>query len=136
MGAHDKITVELGGNWRWYTNRIPQRSKALGTVRRADGDVGALVRIEGTGRYVQVNAGVIRALPQHIIHRALEEGRRGQQGGPGRGGGKVALDGAVNLQRKQVTLDPETIEILSQFGDGELSLGIRRSAQIVKDRAK
>jgi hypothetical protein len=128
-----RITVDLGGNWRLYTNTIPNGSKALGIVDRGH-DNGALVLIESTGLYVQVNAGVVRNLPQSKVVAAVEAARAGTRGGAGRGQGLTAEDGAANLARKQVMLDPESVEILTDIGSGNLSLGIRRAAQIVSSK--
>lgn len=66
-----KITVDTSGNWNLYTNTIPVNSTPLGTVTRDDYDIGALVRVEATGRYVQVNAGVIRSLDGSAIDAAI-----------------------------------------------------------------
>lgn len=125
------IEIDLCGKWRLYTNTIPDGSRAIGTVTRASGDTGALVYIEKTGRYVQVNAGVLRTLDQRPVLAALEEKRTGQ-GGPGRGQGRRAADGASCVERKNVTLDANSIEVLRSLGEGDLSLGIRRAAARLK----
>ena len=106
-----RLAVAIGGNWRLYTNTIPAGSRALGTVAREGYDTGALVLIEATSLYVQVNAGAVRSLPQSKVVAALAEVRTGQ-GGAGRGQGRKAAD-----------------------GDGDLSLGIRRAAVLVKSHA-
>jgi hypothetical protein len=69
-----RLTVSVGGNWRLYTNTLPVGSCAIGTVTRDDCDTGALVLIDATGLYVQVNAGAIRNLPQRKIVAALHAG--------------------------------------------------------------
>lgn len=56
-------------------------------------------------------------------------------GGPGRGQGIKAADGATGLERRNVSIDPESAGILRAFGDGDLSLGIRRAAVLVKSHA-
>lgn len=66
-----RLTVRIDGNWRLYTNTIPVNSRVLGTVTRSAGDTGALVLIEATGIYIQVNAGVARSLPQQKVVAAL-----------------------------------------------------------------
>lgn len=66
-----RLVVDTNGNWRLYTNTIPANSTALGTVTRDEGDTGALVRIEVTGVYVQVNAGAIRSLDGRKVAAAL-----------------------------------------------------------------
>lgn len=67
--------MDVHGNWRLYTNTIPVASTPLGTVTR-DGDTGALVRIEATGAYAQVNAGVIRTLDGRKTRFLIEKGNK------------------------------------------------------------
>lgn len=134
MGGHQnrgRLTVDLGGKWRLYTSTLPTNSRALGTITRDIGDTGALVQIEATGLYIQVNAGAVRTLPQSKVVAALAEVRTGQ-GGPGRGQGIKASDGATGLKRTNITIDPGSAETLRAFGDGDLSLGIRRAAAHLK----
>ena len=66
------LKVDLCGNWMMYTNRLPANSVALGTVTRDKTDAGALVRIEATGAYVQINASVIRSLDGRKVAAALD----------------------------------------------------------------
>lgn len=127
-----RLAVALGGAWRLYSNTIPAGSRALGTISRDIGDTGALVQIESSGLYVQVNAGAVRNLPQSKVSAAVEAARSGAHGGPGRGQGIKAADGATGLKRVNVTLDEDSIDALRQLGDGELSLGIRRAAAHIK----
>ena len=127
-----RLTVALGGAWRLYSNTIPAGSRALGTITRDIGDTGVLVQIEATGLYAQVNAGAPRTLPQAKVAAAIEVARSGSQGGPGRGQGAKAADGVTGLKRVNVSLDADSIDTLRQFGDGELSLGIRRAAAHIK----
>ena len=73
----DKIVVDKAGNWRlyWGPGPLPERSKALGTIRfEGTGRAGALVRMP-TGIYVQGNAGSVRSLPQAEVRRELGEGQ-------------------------------------------------------------
>lgn len=129
-----RLVVDLGGKWRLYTNTLPANSRALGTITREGYDTGALVLIEATGLYVQANTGAIRSLPQAKVLAALAEVRTGS-GGPGRGQGLKAADGATGLKRTNITIDTESAETLRAFGDGDLSLGIRRAAVLVKSHA-
>jgi len=74
MPAHQnrgRITVDTNGNWRLYTSTIPANSTPLGTVTRDGHDNGALVRIDATGAYVQVNAGAVRSLDGRKVAAAL-----------------------------------------------------------------
>jgi len=128
------LVVDLGGKWRIYTNTLPPGNRALGTITRDGYDTGALVLILATGRYVQSNAGVIRSLDQRKVVAALADARTGH-GGPGRGGGRKTADGVGTVERKNVTLDAESIETLRAYGDGDLSLGIRSAARLVKSNA-
>jgi len=54
------------------------------------------------------------------------------RGGPGRGQGVKAADGATGLKRTNITIDAESATTLRAFGDGDLSLGIRRAAAHIK----
>jgi len=124
-----RLTVTLGGNWRIWSNTIPAGSLALGTVSR-DGsfsDSGVLVQIKSTGLYAQINAGVLRTLPQAKVAAAIDAARSGSHGGPGRGQGVKAADGATDLKRVNVSLDEASIAAAKALGDGEVSLGIRRA---------
>jgi len=130
-----RLTVDLGGKWRLYTNTIPANSRAIGTITRDECDTGALVLIEATSLYVQINAGVLRSLEQRKVVAALEEVRTGR-GGAGRGQGVKAADGATGLKRTNITIDQESADALRAFGDGDLSLGIRRAAAHIKKPSK
>jgi hypothetical protein len=111
-----RLTVNTGGNWRLYTNTLPANSTALGTVTRDETDTGALVRIEATGTYVQVNASVIRPLDGRKVAAAL-----GTAGRPSEmsGGKKV-----------NTYLDAESIAIATRLGNGNVSEGIRKALRI------
>ncbi|RKP44753.1 hypothetical protein D7S86_27430 [Pararobbsia silviterrae] len=54
------------------------------------------------------------------------------RGGAGRGQGRKAIDAAGKLHRKSVTLDEQSIATLRAFGDGDLSVGIRRAATAIR----
>lgn len=45
------------------------------------------------------------------------------------GAGVKAKDGAGDLERKQIRIDPFTEELLTTIGGGNLSLGIREAAR-------
>lgn len=126
-----RLTVYLGGNWRLYANNLPVTGKALGIVTN-DGMTGALVYIERTGVYVRLNAGASVELPQAKVQAAIDAARAWSHGGPGRGQGLKAVDGATGLERKNISIDPASAETLRAFGDGDLSLGIRRAAAHLK----
>ena len=118
------ITVILGGSqWRRFTNVAPAYGSVLGTVTRDGFDTGALVLVDQSGLYCQLNAGALRSLPQREVIAAIEEAQRGQ--------GRQPADG-VRGTRRQVTLDDDSAAILRDYGDGELSLGIRRAATLVE----
>lgn len=57
------------------------------------------------------------------------------RGGPGRGGGRKLESGAKAVP-KTVTMDPTDIEFLigPGVGDGELSRGIRRATQVMREK--
>ena len=108
-----RLAVDTNGNWRLYTNAIPANSTPLGTVTRDESDTGALVRIEATSLYVQVNAGAIRSLDGRKVAAAL-----GTAGRPSEmsGGKKV-----------NTYLDAESIAIATRLGNGNVSEGIRKA---------
>lgn len=116
-----KITVDQNGAWQLYTNTLPVNSTPLGTVTREGTDTGALVKIEKTGLYVQVNAGVTRSLDGRTIAAAL-----GLSGRPADVAGK----------RVNVYLDPDSLAIAAKIGSGNVSEGIRAAlADAEKSRA-
>lgn len=121
-----RLTVDLGGNWRWYANIIPAGSQCLGTVTAASGETGALI-FTASGIYARLNAGALVSLPQAKVQSAVDAARAGTHGGPGRGQGVKAADGATGLKRVNVSLDDASIEAARALGDGEVSLGIRRA---------
>lgn len=108
-----RLAVDTNGNWRLYTSTIPANSTPLGTVTRDESDTGALVRIEATGAYVQVNAGSIRSLDGRKVAAAM-----GDSGRPAEmiGGRKV-----------NTYLDAESIYIATSLGNGNVSEGIRKA---------
>jgi len=130
-----RLTVDLGGKWRLYTNTIPSSGVALGTVTKDDA-TGALVFIERTGIYVRLNAGAMVVLPQVKAQAAIDAARAGSHGGAGRGQGLKAADGATGLKRTNISIDPASADTLRAFGDGDLSLGIRRAAAHIKNPSK
>lgn len=130
-----RLIVDLGGKWRLYANTIPSSGVALGTVTKDDA-TGALVFIERTGIYVRLNAGAMVVLPQVKVQAAIDAARAGSHGGAGRGQGIKAADGAANLKRTNITIDPASADTLRAFGDGDLSLGIRRAATHIKNPSK
>ena len=106
-----RLTVDTNGNWRLYTNTIPANATPIGTVTRDIGDTGALVRIETTGAYLQVNAGAIRSLDGRKVAAAL-----GTAGRPAEmAGGK----------RSNIYLDAASREAAERIGNGNISEGIR-----------
>lgn len=64
-------TIDSNGPWRLYSPVLPATCEPLGTIRRALGDTGALVRFTTTGQFAQVNAGVVRSLDQAAVSRAM-----------------------------------------------------------------
>lgn len=115
-----KVTVDTAGNWKLYTNTLPANSTPLGTVTRDDFDTGALVRIDATGVYVQVNAGAIRSLDGRTIAAAL-----------GTAGRPSEMEGG---KRVNVYLDAESLAIASKLGNGNVSEGIRKALKQAAER--
>lgn len=80
------MKINTNGNWKlyWGARPLPERSKAVGTVVRDNGESGALIEM-ATGLYVQGNAGALRSLPQRAIHEHFLAVERGRQGGKATG---------------------------------------------------
>jgi len=75
MNTHSnrgRLTVDIGGKWKLYTNFIPASSIPIGVVHRGDFGSGALVKLS-SGFYVQINAGVISMICQRKIAAAIEK---------------------------------------------------------------
>ena len=111
-----RLTVNTDGNWRLYTNTIPANSTALGTVTRDEIDTGALVRIETTGTYAQVNAGAMRSLDGRKVAAAL-----------GTAGRPAEMSGGKKVN---TYLDADSIAIAQRLGSGNVSDGIRKALKL------
>ncbi len=123
------ITINLTGDWRLYTSDLPASGRPIGTITYKD-DVGALVLVENSQNYIQVNNGVARSLPQQKVRAILSEIRVGQ-GGPGRGQGRKIDEEIGRMVRVNISIDEGTQAILKKLGDGQLSKGIRLAADFV-----
>jgi hypothetical protein len=64
------MQIQIHGDWRNYTNVLPDGSQPVGVVTTDGGRTGALVRLV-TGMYVQVNNGIVHNLPQRDVIKAL-----------------------------------------------------------------
>ena len=115
-----RLTVDVNGNWRLYTNTLPANATPLGTVTRDVGDTGALVRMDKTGVYAQINAGAIRNLDGRKVAAAL-----GITGRP------EEMDGG---KRVNVYLDASSLERARDIGNGNISVGIRIALAMAKDK--
>ena len=114
-----RLTVDVNGNWRLYTNTLPANATPIGTVTRDVGDTGALVRMDKTGVYAQINAGAIRNLDGRKVAAAL-----GITGRP------EEMDGG---KRVNVYLDAASLERACDIGNGNISKGIRIALAMAKD---
>ena len=114
-----RLTVDVNGNWRLYTNTLPENATPLGTVTRDVGDTGALVRMDKTGVYAQINAGAIRNLDGRKVAAAM-----GITGRP------EEMDGG---KRVNVYLDASSLERARDIGNGNISVGIRIALAMAKD---
>lgn len=111
-----RLTVDANGNWRLYTNTIPANSTPIGTVTRDESDTGALVRVETTGAYVQVNAGSMRSLDGRKVAAAL-----------GTAGRPAEMSGGKKVN---TYLDADSIAIAQRLGNGNVSEGIRKALKL------
>lgn len=62
----------------------------------------------------------------------MDEKELSGRGGAGRGQGRKPADGKRGT-RRNVTLDDESAATLRDFGSGDLSLGIRNAADLVRE---
>lgn len=72
----DKLHVELGGDWRSYTPRIPLCSNFIGIVTCSDDCVGALVQMQLTGVYLMVRSKKTIRLDQSAVVGEINRARR------------------------------------------------------------
>lgn len=114
-GDHNKIDITAG--YVRAIRLIPQED--AGGLRQVRRELLAIVGGGGLGKGWRIAEGT------------ATDGR----GGAGRGQGRKPADGVGAVERKNVTLDAESIETLRAYGDGDLSLGIRRAAVLVKSHA-
>ncbi len=112
-----RLTVDLDGAWRLYSTIAPPGSTPLGIVRRENGESGVLARIEQTGIYVQINAGVIRTLDQRKVISAIKSA----SGVDNRGAATQMEDG----RRINLYMDAASIATAERIGSGNISAGIR-----------
>jgi hypothetical protein len=115
--THDnrgRITVDKNGDWRLYV--VDQKGfTPLGTVTHG-GETGALMRNEQTGIYVQMVDGTSKSLDGRKVAAAL-----GVESPP------VGAPRQIDGKRVNVYLDTASLEAAAQFGDGNVSEGIRRA---------
>ncbi len=111
-----RLTVDLDGNWRIYTNTVPQGAEVLGVVYR-DGlaDCGALIKF-GNGNFAQLNAGVVSQLDGRKVAAAL-----GTAGRPAE---------MTEGKRVNVYLDAASLESAKKLGNGNVSEGIRKALKM------
>ena len=108
---------------------LPADAVAIGTVSRGN-DVGVLLRMPA-GRFMLGCNGALQSLDPRKLSAALAAaGYSRGRGGFRPGAGRRAGDGVTGTVRKTVTLDEVTISRLHAIGDNDLSLGIRRAAEI------
>lgn len=69
-----RLSVDINGPWRIYTNHLPVGATAIGHVT-SNGETGALVRLP-TGIYVRINAGALTSLPQSKVRGAINAVRK------------------------------------------------------------
>lgn len=79
--------------------------------------------------YLELSAD--EGLIDHATARGMAVALSGR-GGAGRGQGVKAADGATGLKRRNISIDDASADVLRAFGDGDLSLGIRRAAAHIK----
>ena len=118
-----RLTANPAGNWRLYSETLPDGATPIGTVTRDGNDTGALVRFQSTGRYAQINCGAVRNLDGRKVAGALGM-LPGRPLGTGTG------------KRVNVYLDALSLAAAAALGDGNVSLGIREALRQAQPSAK
>jgi predicted aspartyl protease len=67
-----RLSVDIGGNWKAYTDAVPKDCAVFGTVTLGASDTGALVQMAGTRNFLKVNAGKAVLLNQRALTAALK----------------------------------------------------------------
>jgi hypothetical protein len=126
-----RITFAPGDPWRahWGVSPLPRGAVALGCVT-VDRQPGALLRL-ANGSYAHGFCGNLTNVNDRKAEAAIAAAPK-RFGGATVGGGRKSADRAGG-RRRSVYIDDDTAAILKQLGDGELSLGIRRAARLLKD---
>lgn len=127
----NKYTVTTSGyTWLDYTDELPKGSTILGIVE-SDKRTGVLIRLDD--QLAQVAKGRSYKLNQQMAAAALAEAQSGI-GRLGRtsGSGRKAVDGVVGTLRVNLSIDKVSHQILTEYGDGNFSLGCRRAALLVE----
>jgi hypothetical protein len=73
--ANRRASVDLAGNWRACTDKLPKACDVLGTVSLGL-NTGALVRLADTRALVMVKAGEISMLNQRQVQMLIEAATR------------------------------------------------------------
>lgn len=70
MSNRGRLTVTLGGPWRFYQHATLPGWEMLGTVQRGD-EIGALARSTNTGTLGMMRAGAVSVIDQRKALAAL-----------------------------------------------------------------
>lgn len=88
-----------------------------------------LINVTRKKSYIEQSAD--EGLLNHATARGLAVALN-THGGPGRGQGIKAADGATGLKRRSISIDDASAATLRQLGNGNLSVGIRLAAARIK----
>ena len=81
-------------------------------------------------------AEIIRSMSGLTLEAIYPEPTAARTVDTGRGRGRIAADGATDLKRTNITIDKMSSKTLRIVGDGDLSLGIRRTARLLTSSPK
>lgn len=118
--------VDLSNNGKQYSKSIPIGCNFIGSVSDDKGhNSGALVYNKITGLYHQLNRGILVSLDQNDVAIAIAKAMNEQSTTD------IPMLNSVKKLRS-VNLDDETMTIMRNYGHGNVSLGIRRAAELIK----
>lgn len=118
--------VDLNSNGKQYTKTTPIGCNIIGSVSNDDGsNPSALVCNKLSTRYNRLNMGNLSDIDQDAVSIAIADAMS-ECASP------VATLGASGKRLRSVTLDDNTVALLRGYGGGNLSLGIRRAAELIE----
>ena len=136
------VDVRFGREWKLspIAPRVMQDMpgfRALGTATAETGAgarSGILVRHIQKKSYRLVTDDAAIDLQHAHTHPFLKERRGGHHGGPGRAQGPLSADGRAYTKRVCVTIPAAVVDAVVDYGQGAMSLGVRKLAAAIAKR--